>query len=120
MLVRMPEHFTPTEMARHFAIDRQEVISKCMELGIPIFQGRIDRVLFEGALLADLRTGKAVHFTLFDSAGNMIESFSSPDRALEAIREFDEHERAYVRLIAFDAEGKVVGPTPPTRVSSGA
>jgi hypothetical protein len=35
---------------------RREVISKCMELGVPIFQGRIDKTLF----LASLRdSGKA-------------------------------------------------------------
>ena len=25
---------------------RREVISKCMEMGVPIFQGRIDKTLF--------------------------------------------------------------------------
>ena len=25
---------------------RREVIAKCMELGVPIFQGRIDKTLF--------------------------------------------------------------------------
>jgi len=27
-------------------LERREVISKCMEMGVPIFQGRIDKVLF--------------------------------------------------------------------------
>jgi hypothetical protein len=27
-------------------MQRREVISKCMELGVPIFQGRIDKTLF--------------------------------------------------------------------------
>ena len=27
-------------------MDRREVISKCMEMGVPIFQGRIDKTLF--------------------------------------------------------------------------
>ena len=29
---------------------RQEVIGKCVELGVPIFHGRIDRTLFETSL----------------------------------------------------------------------
>jgi len=29
---------------------RQEVIGKCMQMGIPIFHGRIDRSLFETSL----------------------------------------------------------------------
>jgi hypothetical protein len=29
---------------------RREVIAKCMELGVPIFQGRIDKTLFMSSL----------------------------------------------------------------------
>jgi hypothetical protein len=29
---------------------REEVIGKCMEMGVPIFHGRIDRFLFESSL----------------------------------------------------------------------
>jgi hypothetical protein len=29
---------------------RREVISKCMEMGVPIFQGRIDKTLFLASL----------------------------------------------------------------------
>ena len=29
---------------------RQEVIGKCMQMGVPIFHGRIDRSLFETSL----------------------------------------------------------------------
>jgi hypothetical protein len=42
----MPNHLTPTELAREAGLGRREVISKCMELGVPIFQGRIDKTLF--------------------------------------------------------------------------
>jgi hypothetical protein len=42
----MPNHLTPTELAREAGMHRREVISKCMELGVPIFQGRIDKTLF--------------------------------------------------------------------------
>lgn len=42
----MPNHLTPTELAREAGLERQEVISKCVEMGVPIFQGRIDKTLF--------------------------------------------------------------------------
>jgi hypothetical protein len=42
----MANHLTPTELAREAGLERREVISKCMELGVPIFQGRIDKTLF--------------------------------------------------------------------------
>jgi len=42
----MAIHLTPTELAREAGLERKEVISKCMELGVPIFQGRIDKTLF--------------------------------------------------------------------------
>jgi len=42
----MAIHLTPTELADESGIDRLEVIEKCVELGVPIFQGRIDKTLF--------------------------------------------------------------------------
>jgi hypothetical protein len=46
----MAIHLTPTELAREANMHRREVITKCMELGVPIFQGRIDKTLFLGSL----------------------------------------------------------------------
>ena len=46
----MPNHLTPTELAREAGLERREVISKCMEMGVPIFQGRIDKYLFLSSL----------------------------------------------------------------------
>ena len=46
----MAIHLTPTELARESGMHRREVITKCMELGVPIFQGRIDKTLFECSL----------------------------------------------------------------------
>lgn len=46
----MAIHLTPTELAREAGMHRREVIMKCMELGVPIFQGRIDKTLFLGTL----------------------------------------------------------------------
>lgn len=48
----MAIHLTPTEMARESGLERRDVIAKCMEMGVPIFQGRIDKTLF----LASLQT----------------------------------------------------------------
>ena len=42
----MANHLTPTELAREAGLERREVIAKCMEMGVPIFQGRIDKTLF--------------------------------------------------------------------------
>ena len=42
----MAIHLTPTELAREAGLERREVIEKCMEMGVPIFQGRIDKTLF--------------------------------------------------------------------------
>ncbi|MDQ4131115.1 MAG: hypothetical protein M3133_09030 [Actinomycetota bacterium] len=46
----MANHLTPTELGREAGMHRREVISKCMELGVPIFQGRIDKTLFLNTL----------------------------------------------------------------------
>jgi hypothetical protein len=40
-------------------MERREVIEKCMELGVPIFQGRIDKTLFL-ANLTDERATRQV------------------------------------------------------------
>ena len=46
----MSIHLTPTELAREAGLERREVITKCMEMGVPIFQGRIDKTLFLASL----------------------------------------------------------------------
>jgi hypothetical protein len=46
----MAIHLTPTEMARESGLERRDVIAKCMEMGVPIFQGRIDKTLFMASL----------------------------------------------------------------------
>ena len=46
----MANHLTPTELAREAGMERREVISKCMEMGVPIFQGKIDKTLFLASL----------------------------------------------------------------------
>jgi hypothetical protein len=46
----MANHLTPAELADQLQMKRQEVIGKCVEMGVPIFHGRIDRTLFESSL----------------------------------------------------------------------
>jgi hypothetical protein len=49
----MATHLTPTELARESGLGRREVLAKCLELGVPVFKGRIDKSLF----LSSLRQG---------------------------------------------------------------
>lgn len=49
----MAIHLTPTELGREAGMHRREVIRKCTELGVPIFQGRIDKTLFLSNLQAE-------------------------------------------------------------------
>jgi hypothetical protein len=46
----MAHHLTPSQLADQLQMERQEVIGKCVEMGVPIFHGRIDRTLFETSL----------------------------------------------------------------------
>jgi hypothetical protein len=43
-------HLTPSELADELNMKRQEVIGKCVEMGVPIFKGRIDKSLFRTSL----------------------------------------------------------------------
>jgi hypothetical protein len=43
-------HLTPSELAEEMHMKRQEVIGKCVEMGVPIFHGRIDKSLFQSSL----------------------------------------------------------------------
>jgi hypothetical protein len=42
----MSNHLTPTELAREAGLERRDVIAKCVEWGVPIFNGKIDKTLF--------------------------------------------------------------------------
>ncbi len=46
----MANHLTPTELADEMNMKRRDVISQCMELNVPIFNGRIDKTLFLSTL----------------------------------------------------------------------
>jgi hypothetical protein len=48
----MANHLTPEELSKELGIERQEVIRLCIEEGVPIYQGKIDKTLFEAQLQA--------------------------------------------------------------------
>ena len=48
----MANHLTPEELSKELGIDRQEVIRICIEESIPIYQGKIDKFLFQAQLQA--------------------------------------------------------------------
>ena len=48
----MPNHLTPEELSKELGIDRQEIIRVCIQEGVPIYQGKIDKWLFQAQLEA--------------------------------------------------------------------
>ena len=48
----MANHLTPDELSKELGIDRQEIIRLCVEEGVPIYQGKIDKTLFQAQLQA--------------------------------------------------------------------
>lgn len=60
----MGNHLTPTEMASESGLDRHDVIVKCVEMGVPIYEGKIDKTLFSASLKAtEPGSGPAVSAT---------------------------------------------------------
>src|SRR4051812_34105575 len=101
----MPD-LTPTEMARVTGIPRNRIIALCMELGVPIFGGRINRQIFEGAI----HSGVAAHYALFDSSGNLIDSYETAGQAYAALDQIESREgRGHAAVVAYDADGNVIG-----------
>jgi hypothetical protein len=48
----MSVHLTPTELAEEMHMKRRDVLTKCIEMNVPILKGRIDKTLFESSLRA--------------------------------------------------------------------
>ncbi len=48
----MANHLTPEELSKELGMDRQEVIRLCVQEGVPIYQGKIDKTLFQAQLEA--------------------------------------------------------------------
>lgn len=48
----MANHLTPEELAKEMGMERDEVVRICVEEGVPIYQGKIDKTLFQASLEA--------------------------------------------------------------------
>ena len=48
----MANHLTPDELAKEMAMDREQVVRICVEEGVPIYHGKIDKTLFQATLEA--------------------------------------------------------------------
>jgi hypothetical protein len=55
----MANHLTPEELAKEMGMDRDEVIRICIAEGVPIYQGKIDKTLFQASLEAVRATAGA-------------------------------------------------------------
>jgi len=48
----MANHLTPEELSKEVGLERAEVIRICIEEHVPIYQGKIDKTLFQAHLSA--------------------------------------------------------------------
>jgi hypothetical protein len=48
----MPNHLTPEELSKEVGLSREDVIRLCVQEGVPIYQGKIDKTLFQAQLEA--------------------------------------------------------------------
>jgi hypothetical protein len=48
----MANHLTPEELSKEIGMDRTEIIRVCIQEGVPIYQGKIDKYLFQAQLEA--------------------------------------------------------------------
>jgi hypothetical protein len=55
----MANHLTPEELAKEMGMDRDEVVRICIEEGVPIYHGKVDKTLFQATLEAVRTTAAA-------------------------------------------------------------
>jgi hypothetical protein len=48
----MANHLTPDELAKELNMDRETIIRLCINEGVPIYHGKIDKTLFQAQLQA--------------------------------------------------------------------
>ena len=48
----MANHLTPEELAKEMGMERDDVIRICIEEGVPIYHGKIDKHLFQAQMQA--------------------------------------------------------------------
>jgi hypothetical protein len=49
---RMANHLTPEQLSKELNMDREAIIKLCIEEGVPIYHGKIDKFLFQAQLAA--------------------------------------------------------------------
>jgi hypothetical protein len=48
----MANHLTPEELSKEMNMEREAVIRLCLQEGVPIYHGKIDKTLFQASLEA--------------------------------------------------------------------
>ena len=48
----VPNHLTPEELSKEMNLEREQVIRLCLQEGVPIYHGKIDKTLFAAQLQA--------------------------------------------------------------------
>ena len=48
----MPNHLTPEELSKEVDMERDDVIRFCVQEGVPIYHGKIDKHLFQAQMQA--------------------------------------------------------------------
>jgi hypothetical protein len=61
----MANHFTPEELAEELGMDTGQIIRLCVNEGIPIYKGKIDR-----SLLAAVMKAKGIPLTQLQAAAS--------------------------------------------------
>ena len=59
----MANHLTPEELSQELGIDRDAIIKLCIEEGVPIYHGKIDKHLFQAQLQASRPARRAARLT---------------------------------------------------------
>ena len=62
----MANHLTPTELAEEMHMKRRDVLTKCIEMHVPILKGRdfLDGALAEAEVIVDAESGEDVEVVL--------------------------------------------------------
>jgi hypothetical protein len=48
----MANHLTPEELSKEMNMEREQVIRLCLQEGVPIYHGKVDKTLFAAQLQA--------------------------------------------------------------------
>jgi len=72
----MANHLTPEELSKELGIEQQEVIRVCMQEGVPIYHGKIDKYLFQ----VQLEHYEKVQGETLDNLAEAVAVFASDGR----------------------------------------